>query len=78
MERVLLNSTALSAASYDHDSAVLEIEFQRGESYRFFAVPIEDYHGLLHAESHGVYYNSHIQNRFAFVKIQAAIPASTI
>lgn len=74
MERLALNSTSLRTAGYEPRNAVLEIEFQDGAVYQFFAVPAENHSRLLQAKSHGAYFNSHIRNRFDFAKIHPALP----
>jgi KTSC domain len=69
MPRISLNSRSLRTAGYLDTDALLEVEFRSGDVYQFFDVPAESYQALLQAESHGKYFNSHIRNRFAFVKI---------
>jgi hypothetical protein len=69
MARVDLQSTSLNAATYQHQSAFLELEFRSGVSYRYLGVPEPVYQELLSAESKGRYFNQHIRNRFTYVKI---------
>jgi len=72
MARVELQSTSLNAATYQDQSAFLELEFQSGEIYRYLAVPVQTYQELLRAESKGRYFNQHIRNRFTYTKIDPA------
>jgi len=62
MARVELQSTSLTAATYQEHGAVLELEFRSGAIYRYIGVPEPVYQGLLSAESKGRYFNQHIRN----------------
>jgi KTSC domain-containing protein len=66
MERVYLESSLLTWVEYNPQTRVLDVEFRTGELYRYFAVPIRSYDGLLEAESKGRYFNKHIRNRFSY------------
>ncbi|MBZ5620408.1 MAG: KTSC domain-containing protein [Acidobacteriia bacterium] len=74
MPRIDLNSTALEAATYQDELALLELEFRSGEIYQYDGVPAQTYQALLMAESKGAYFHSHIRNRFAYAKIHPAKP----
>ena len=69
MTRVDLQSTSLNAATYQDQSASLELEFRSGAIYCYRGVPEQVYQELLSAESKGRYFNQHIRNRFTYVKI---------
>lgn len=69
MGRVDLQSTSLNAATYQDQSAFLELEFRGGVRYRYRGVPEKVYQELLSAESKGRYFNQHIRNRFPYAKI---------
>ena len=83
MARVHLHSTSLHTATYHDKSALLELEFRSGATYRYFGVPTQTWQELLRAESRGRYFNQHIRNHFAWAKAdpgtaaQLAIPDST-
>ena len=72
MARVELKSTAMNAATYQDQSASLELEFRTGAIYRYLAVPAQTYPELLRAESKGRYFNQHIRNRFPYAPIDPA------
>ena len=72
MARVDLKSTSLHAATYQDQSAFLELEFCSGAIYQYLGVPAQTYQDLLSAESKGRYFNQHIRNRFPFAKIDPA------
>jgi hypothetical protein len=74
MPRIDLNSTALEAATYQDELALLELEFHSGAIYQYAGVAAQTYQELLLAESKGAYFHSHIRNRFACVKIRPAEP----
>jgi len=77
MARVDLKSTSLNAATYQDQSACLELEFRSGAIYRYRDVPAQTYQELLRAESKGGYFNQHIRNRFLYSKIDLAHSGAT-
>lgn len=72
MARVDLQSSLLNAATYQDQSAFLELEFRGGAIYRYLGVPEQVYRELLSAESKGRYFNQRIRNRFTYVQIDPA------
>jgi KTSC domain len=66
---VVMDSTTLARAAYDTSRNVLELEFRNGARYLYFAVPEAIYVCLLAASSKGAFFNRHIRNRFAFLRI---------
>ena len=72
MERLDWKSTALTAANYQDQSALLELEFRGGAIYRYEGVPSQVYQELQMAESKGRYFNLHIRDRFTYAKIDPA------
>jgi len=72
MERLDWKSTALTAATYQDQSALLELEFRGGAIYRYAGVPSQVYQEQLIAESKGRYFNLHIRDRFTHAKIDPA------
>jgi len=72
MLRVNLQSTSLNAATFQEQSAFLELEFRNGAIYRYSDVPAQVYRELLRAESKGRYFNQHVRNRFSYTKIDPA------
>ena len=61
MNRTPVDSSNLASAGYDPDSRILEIEFNSGSVYQYYAVPQHEYEGLMRADSHGSYFNAHIK-----------------
>jgi hypothetical protein len=72
MPQVDLPSSSLKAARYQDQCALLDLEFQSGEIYRYHDIPVQVYHELLQAESKGRYFNQHIRNHFPYTKIDPA------
>jgi len=60
---IVLVSSVLARMTYSLD-ATLELVFQSGTTYRYFAVPRGVVDGLIVAESKGTYFNTHIRNHF--------------
>lgn len=69
MLRIHLQSTLLNAATYQEQTAILELEFRSGSNYRYSDVPIQAYQELVLSESKGQYFNQHIRNRYTYTKI---------
>ncbi|MCP3463490.1 KTSC domain-containing protein [Bradyrhizobium sp. CCGUVB23] len=66
MERTVVNSSNLVSVGYDEDSSTLEIEFKGGAVYRYFNVPSFEHERLMAANSHGVYFNTNIKDKYPF------------
>jgi hypothetical protein len=62
VRRQPLDSSAIAAAGYDADTAVLELEFSSGEVYRYFAVPPSVHRALRSAESAGRFFRDRIRD----------------
>jgi KTSC domain len=63
---VAVQSSLLAGVAYDHDQAVLQIEFCGGTVYQYFHVPRQTYQDLLQADSQGAYFNRHIRSVFRY------------
>jgi hypothetical protein len=74
MQRIDLDSTALEAATYQEQLALLELEFRSGAIYQYGGVPAQTYQELLLAESKGGYFHSHTRDHFPYAKIHPAEP----
>jgi hypothetical protein len=70
-----LESKMLASSAYDAGKQILYLRFRRGDVYRYFEFPAEQYQEFLDAESHGRYFLSNIKNHFRYerlAKLQAA------
>ena len=66
MERQPVSSSNLLSVGYDSNSETLEIEFKNGSIYRYFNVPPFEHERLMAADSHGVYFNANIKDKYPF------------
>ena len=62
-----VQSSLLASVAYDHQRAILQLEFGSGAVYQYFGVPVQSYQELLRAASHGAYFNRHIRSLFRYV-----------
>ena len=76
LERIALNSTALTWICYLSEQRILQVGLRNGKNYDYFDVPLCTYRAFLAAASKGRYYNSHIRNEFRFQKVQRHQAAS--
>jgi hypothetical protein len=72
MHRVSVESTTLSAISYDSREQLLELEFASAMVYRYLDVPAHVHEELLAAQSKGRYFNLFIRGRFIHQRLAAA------
>lgn len=59
----VLDSSLLTSVTYS-DHATLDLVFQTGAVYRYFAVPARVVEGLRTAQSPGAYFHRQIRTRF--------------
>lgn len=73
-------STVIRSFAYDHASAVVEVMFQSGRSYRYFMVPARVVDGLSEAISKGRYFNARIRDRYPCEELadQVEAPAAPV
>ncbi len=64
-----VESELLAAVAYVAPRRILYLRFHRGEVYRYFTFPADQYQEFLDAESKGRYFLSHIRNRFPYQKL---------
>jgi KTSC domain len=58
MQREPADSSVIASIGYDSENRELDIEYRaRGDIYRYFEVPLEEYQALAAAESKGEYLN---------------------
>lgn len=62
-----VQSSLLVSVAYDHERAILQLEFGSGAVYQYFGVPVQSYQELMQAASHGAYFNRHIRSVFHYV-----------
>ena len=69
MDRIPLDSEALSSVGYDAGRRVLEVEFTSGRVYQYFDVPQHEVLRLLRAESRGHYFTERVRDRYRFAQV---------
>lgn len=74
LSRASLDSSSLLSVGYSGESGIMEIAFQNGSLYRYFAVPPDVHEALLTASSKGRYFNTAIRSRFRFERLRTATP----
>jgi hypothetical protein len=57
-------SSVIAEVGYDGDTAELEVQFQSGDVYRYYAVPPSVHRALMEADSPGAYFNRHISDHY--------------
>jgi hypothetical protein len=72
LHRLPVASSLLGSVAYDHDRAILQLEFRSGAVYQYFAVPRQSYQELLQADSHGAYFNRRIRSFFRCALVRPA------
>ena len=81
---VTIQSSLLAGVVYDHDQAILQLEFRSGTAYQYFHVPRQIYQDLLQADSKGAYFNRHVRGVFHYARLHpgarsvAAHPESAV
>lgn len=61
MERKPVVSSNIASIGYDENNNILEIEFNNGNVYEYYDVPLHEYEGLMSADSKGTYLNANIK-----------------
>lgn len=69
MDMVQVSSSNILSIGYDAATETLRVEFQSGAVYEYKALPQAVYDELMHAGSHGTYFNRNIRNSYAYEKI---------
>lgn len=70
MQRVPVNSSNILSVGYDRDRLMLEIQFKTKRIYRYSNVPAHVYAGLMKAQSHGKYFQDHVNNVFTNIEVR--------
>lgn len=64
MKRETVVPSNIRSIGYDQITNMLDVEFRSGRVYQYTHVPIENYHGIMAAESHEKYLNRLIKNKY--------------
>lgn len=69
MKRRAVESSVISSIGYAPETAVLEIEFLGGGTYRYYAVPPSAHRALMDADSKGRAFIDFIRDRYRTERI---------
>lgn len=69
MERIPVSSSHVRAIGYDVESQTLEVEYNDGSVYQYFAVPESEHDALMAADSKGKHLNANIKKRYNYAKL---------
>ncbi len=61
---VTLYSSAIESVGYNPASGTMEVTFVHGKSYTLTGVPEYHFHGIVHADSPGRYWNEHLKGNY--------------
>jgi len=66
---LVTDSSRISSLTYDGEKKELTVEFKRGGTYAYHAVPEEVYIGFVNSESKGAFLNEYVKTHFSFTRI---------
>ena len=69
MRRKPVSSSMIASVGYAARTKTLEIEFLSGRVYQYLHVDRETHDALLKAPSLGTFFNAHIKDEYAFVRL---------
>lgn len=69
MHRIPVKSSDIASIGYDPKEQRLEIEFHGGRAYQYRGVSPELYEQFMRADSHGSFFNTFINNKFRYERI---------
>lgn len=70
MDRQDVRSSTIRSIGYDAETSVLEVEFHRRGTYRYFDVPEFLHRGLMLAASKGSFFNDRIAERYRHEEVR--------
>ena len=73
MKRIPIKSSSIKSIGYDIESEILEVEFIRGDIYKYYEVIPKIFCNLLFADSIGSYFYKNIAKKFEFEKLEREI-----
>src|SRR5712692_10507708 len=65
-----VDSSMMSAVGYDSNVCSLEVVFRTGEVYRYQGISVDEYNGLMNAESKGRYMQERIINHYPYEQVK--------
>jgi hypothetical protein len=63
---VPVDSSMIAAVGYDKENRILVVLFNTGKAYEYYDLPLEEYEGLMAADSKGGYMRTHILDAYPY------------
>jgi len=70
MDRIAIDSSVITALTYDELAETLRVEFRSGRIYLYSAVPLTAYQSLINAPSVGAHFNRKVRDRYRYREIR--------
>jgi len=70
MRRTRVSSSVVASVGYAAKTRTLEVEFVSGRIYQYLDVERDTHDALLAAPSKGTYFNAHIKDEYAYVRVR--------
>lgn len=67
-----VESSSLASVGYDSTSRTMDVEFRKGNVYRYFEVPPSVYESVMEAPSKGRFFVTQIRDRFPHTRVSEA------
>lgn len=75
MQRLPVESSDIVSIGYDEKTRILEVEFQGNRIYQYREVEPNVHHHFMKAESHGLFFNSSINGRYRYKRVNNSTDA---
>jgi hypothetical protein len=73
MQRLAVQSSALSSVGYDLEAKILELEFrENGGVWQYFGFPLSAYKKFINSDSLGHFFVTHIKGKYPELKVKLA------
>ncbi|SDI20225.1 KTSC domain-containing protein [Mucilaginibacter sp. P25] len=73
MQRLTVQSSALSSVGYDPEARILELEFrENGGVWQYFGFPLSAYNKFINSDSLGHFFVTHIKGKYPELKVRYA------
>lgn len=70
MDRNVVNSSMIKSIGYDKENSIMEVEFARGQIYKYSDVPSSIYYDVMQSDSVGKEFNRLVKGSFQFEKVE--------
>ncbi len=70
METTTVDSSTIAQIRYEAETQTLEITFNSGRVYRYFAIPVSLHRAFVGCDSKGKFFNENIRDLYSFVRLK--------